>query len=201
MPRNGYSQDMFSSENKMQRFSGFTGRLLEESIFNGFLDHLLVDLEQRFGALSQLTVRLLNLLPAYIERLSDEDATAIEHHYQQNLPSKQSFYQQLRRWKELWKGVDKTIAPSTFTECLTNDRYSQSSYPNIMTILHILAVTLVTVATAERANSALKHVLTAKRAWMNQDRFNALVLLYIHRDVDLDFELVIDEYANRFLEE
>ena len=33
---------------------------------------------------------------------------------------------------------------------------------------------------------------------MTQNRFNALILLYVHKDVDLDYELVIDEYANRF---
>ena len=67
-----------------------------------------------------------------------------------------------------------------------------------MTVLHILAVTPVTVATTERPNSALKHILTPKRSGMTQNRFNALILLYVHKDVDLDYELIIDEYANRF---
>ena len=69
-----------------------------------------------------------------------------------------------------------------------------------MTVFHILAVPPVTVATTERANSALKHILTPTRSGMtrSQNRSSALILFYVHKDVDLDYELVIDEYANRF---
>lgn len=58
--------------------------------------------------------------------------------------------------------------PSILYDTFRSQNYSHKSYPNIMTVLHILAVTPVTVATTERANSALKHILTPKRSGMTE---------------------------------
>ena len=33
---------------------------------------------------------------------------------------------------------------------------------------------------------------------MSEDRFNALILLYVHRDIKLNFDEVIDMYARKF---
>ena len=55
----------------------------------------------------------------------------------------------------------------------------------------------VTSATVERANSALKHVKSAKRATMGEDRLNALVLLFIHKDIELDYDSIIDKYYRK----
>ena len=33
---------------------------------------------------------------------------------------------------------------------------------------------------------------------MGQDRLNALLLLYVHKDIVLDYEAVIDLYASRY---
>ena len=32
---------------------------------------------------------------------------------------------------------------------------------------------------------------------MSEDRFNALVLLFVHKDIELDIDAVIDMYARR----
>ena len=55
----------------------------------------------------------------------------------------------------------------------------------------------VTSAGVERANSALKFVKTVHRHTMSQDRFNALVLLFVHRDIALDYNKIINMFANR----
>ena len=66
-----------------------------------------------------------------------------------------------------------------------------------MTILLNLSITPVTVASTERANSALKFI-KSDRSTMGQDRLNALLLLYVHKDIVLDYEAVIDLYASRY---
>ena len=33
---------------------------------------------------------------------------------------------------------------------------------------------------------------------MGEERLNALLLLYIHRDISLDFDKIIDMYASRY---
>ena len=73
--------------------------------------------------------------------------------------------QELHRWKALWNG--QPDIPTTLAETLQSSQFSTTSYPNISTILHILSITPVTVASTERANSALKHT---KRSMMGPDR-------------------------------
>ena len=70
------------------------------------------------------------------------------------------------------------------------------SYPNVATILHILSITPVTTASTERANSALKFVKSDRRSTMSQDRLNSLILLYVHKDLRLNYA-VVDLYASR----
>ena len=65
-------------------------------------------------------------------------------------------------------------------------------FSNTKTILSILMVIPVTSATVERANSALKSVKTQLRSNMVEDSFNSLIFLYIHRDIFLDYDKIID---------
>ena len=55
----------------------------------------------------------------------------------------------------------------------------------------------VTSATVERSNSSLRFVKSCFRSTMREDRLNALSLLFIHKDVALDYDAIIDDYAKR----
>lgn len=59
----------------------------------------------------------------------------------------------------------------------------------------------VTSATVERGNSALAHIKTKHRSTMGQERFNALLLLFVHRDITVEPEeiLKIFQASNRRL--
>ena len=56
----------------------------------------------------------------------------------------------------------------------------ENIFLTISTILGILMVTPPRSATAERVNFALRSVKTQFHSAMIEDRFNSLVLLYIH---------------------
>ena len=61
--------------------------------------------------------------------------------------------------------------------------------------MRITLLAPVSSATVERANSALKFVKSDRRASTAEDRLNALLLLFVHRDIAVDInELVIDIY-------
>ena len=62
-------------------------------------------------------------------------------------------------------------------------------------ILSFIISTLVTSSSVESANSAIRYVKNDFRSTMSEDRFNALLLLYIHRDIRLDYKKIIDMYA------
>ena len=59
-------------------------------------------------------------------------------------------------------------------------------FPNIYKVMSVLLTASATSALVERANITLRFIKTDYRSTISEDRFNALVLLYLHRDVKLD---------------
>ena len=70
-------------------------------------------------------------------------------------------------------------------------------FPNIYVVLSIACIIPVTTATVERSNSALKYVKTALRSTMGQERLNSLLLLFIHKNISLDYEAIINSFASK----
>ena len=54
-----------------------------------------------------------------------------------------------------------------------------------------------TAATAERAHSLLKFVKNDLRSTMSEDHMNALMLLYIHKDLSLNYDQIIDDFVRK----
>ena len=61
-------------------------------------------------------------------------------------------------------------------------------FRNIVRIFSIILTTPATSASVERANSALRYVKTDFRSTMLEGRLNALLLLYLHSDIKLDYK-------------
>ena len=72
-----------------------------------------------------------------------------------------------------------------------------SLYPNIYTVISLVLVTPVTSATVERRNSSLRLIKNAYRSTMTEERLNALLMLFVHKDIPLNYEEVVNEYARR----
>ena len=53
-------------------------------------------------------------------------------------------------------------------------------------------------STTERANSALKFIKSDRRSTMGQDLLNSLLLLYVHKDIQLNYDAVVDLYASHY---
>ena len=64
-------------------------------------------------------------------------------------------------------------------------------------MLHVLLPLPVTSAEVERAHSAFKLIKTNLRSTMDEELLNALLLLYYHKDIDIDHDKIIDMYARR----
>ena len=71
------------------------------------------------------------------------------------------------------------------------------SYPSLAFLIRILATLPVTTATNERSFSALKYLRTYLRNTTKEVRLNGLALLYVHRDISLDFEHYIAEFSRK----
>ena len=85
--------------------------------------------------------------------------------------------------------------PATLQETLKACK--SSVYHNTHTILRLLLIAPVTSATVERSNSSLRFVKNVYRSTMREERLNALLLLFIHKDIALDYAAIIDDYAKR----
>ena len=87
---------------------------------------------------------------------------------------------------------------NTLSNIGTFNAKKHQMFPNIVRILSIILTTPATSDSVERANSALRYVKTDFRSTMSEDRFNALLLLYVHSDIKLDYKKIIDMYAMRY---
>ena len=85
--------------------------------------------------------------------------------------------------------------PSTLQDTLK--ACNESLFPNVHTILRLLSITPVTSATVERSNSSLRFVKNVYRSTMAEDRLNALLLLFIHKDISLDYSAIVNIFASR----
>ena len=62
----------------------------------------------------------------------------------------------------------------------------QKLFPNNFLCLYLLMVVPVSTAATERSHSRLQIVKTKLQSSMGQQRLNALMLLYIHKDIPVD---------------
>ena len=95
-------------------------------------------------------------------------------------------------WTERWK-LFSTPLPDNI--CETLQQANDKLYPNICSLLKLLLVIPVTTASVERGNSSLKYVKSELRTTMTQDRLNALILLFIHKDIPLDYDVIVNAFA------
>ena len=61
--------------------------------------------------------------------------------------------------------------------------------------LRPLMIAPTTSATVEHSSSSLRLVKIGFRSTMREDHLNALLLLFVHKDIALDYDVVIDDDA------
>ena len=71
------------------------------------------------------------------------------------------------------------------------------SYPSLAVLIQVLATLPVITATNKRSFSALTYLKTYLRNTTKDVRLNGLLLMYVHRNISLDFEQVIAESSRK----
>ncbi|XP_068680734.1 52 kDa repressor of the inhibitor of the protein kinase-like [Montipora foliosa] len=163
------------------------------TIFLPFLDNLQQQMNTRFNALSEAALLGLLLIPSNLQKLDKCSQEKLIQHYSPDLPSPSSTSQELELWKRFW--TNSAEKPATLQETLK--ACTSSVYPNTHTILRLLLIAPVTSATVERSNSSLRFVKNVYRSTMREESLNALLLLFIHKDIALDYAAIVDGYAKR----
>lgn len=167
------------------------------------LDHLLQEMKTRFATHQMIVLNGLCLVPAVLVQLPladlKEKLNSLVELYKTDLPSPGSIFSEFHAWQVKWKKQldmnGPTSLPKTPAEALK--KASSLLFPNVRTILTILCVLPVTSCTCERSHSSLKTIKTRLRSTMGNARLTGLALMYIHRDVKISPEEIIDEFAKR----
>lgn len=130
---------------------------------------------------------------------NDDDATnaavdAFEQYSDLLDCDKASFKSEFGRWQHACRSTTKssTSIQQTLTQCDT------TLYPLIHTLFRIFGTIPVTTCTAERSFSQLRLLKTHHRSTMLEERLNGLAMLAVHKDVKLDYDAVLDEYARKY---
>ena len=163
------------------------------TVFILFLDCLVKQLNDRFQRRTKDSIKDMYF---FLSNFSNDVYDKVEHikrYYSNDLPNEDVLIQEIKLWKQFWK-KDKTEEPKTLSTTLKHltQKNIYEMFPNILRILNIILTTPAMNASVERANSALRFVKPDSQSTVSEDRFNASLLLYVHRDIKLDYKNIID---------
>jgi hypothetical protein len=125
----------------------------------------------------------------------ENDITDLVKKYSQLLPSFSPLVviAEFKLWSTSLQNVPKI--PSNLSELLNN--CNESDYPNVYKLLKIVVTLPITTATAERSFSTMRRLKTYLRNTMAENRLNELAQLNIHRTIEVNPEVVLDELAKK----
>ncbi|XP_065650483.1 52 kDa repressor of the inhibitor of the protein kinase-like [Hydra vulgaris] len=101
---------------------------------------------------------------------------------------------ELNMWEDYWRSFKNSL-PTTLTKLLP--LIDRITFPNIFTLIQILATIPVTTCTCERSISVIRRLKTYLRNTMPQNRFNSLALMHVHQDISIDANEMIDCFSRK----
>jgi hypothetical protein len=113
---------------------------------------MIQQLNIRFGKQAISVVRALSLIPRHIDQTQDDTVNEVFNYYKDDLPSPESFRQELRIWKAFWN--NKPDKPDNITLTITDPRTCSTIVPNhylrgyyyAVSVVHIVVCMLISVS-------------------------------------------------------
>ena len=165
-----------------------------------FLDHALNQLETRFPPEAYTCYSGFSIVPTVMlanQSTWKNSVTLFCQHYSSDIPNVIGLPAELTLWQRRWEdkveevGIDKL--PDRVSKTLIS--VDPVSFPNIFTVLKILATIPVTSCSCERSISSLRLLKNYLRNTTGQERLNGLTLMHAHKAISLDYEKIIDLFA------
>ena len=103
----------------------------------------------------------------------------------------------MKLWKRYWANENEKPRPLSQTISIIREKQIGKMLPNIMRVFEVLLVIPATSAGVERSILALRYIKKLYRNSMSESRFNALILMYVHRYIELDYDKIIDFFATK----
>ena len=169
------------------------------SIFIPYFDCFLPEFNSRFTTLASQAVLALNIIPAHVEHPTIQTISSIYDRFDTDLDStKTSFEQEATVSKAHWTWSKEK--PITIKEKLHHPSSCIQMFPSAIKVLQLFLLTSISSASVKRSNSSLLFVKTIMRSSIGEDRFNALILLYEQKNIELNIEEIINTSAKNTLE-
>jgi hypothetical protein len=175
----------------------------KKSITIPMADHLNFELASRFDESSTNVYNGLYIIPAKLVSYSSNSNSGgtcwkdkfslFASMFSDDLPNPIALDGELYLWESFWKSNDKGSLPDNVSATLKAINFP--GFENIKVLLRILGTIPVTSCECERSFSALRRLKDYTRSTMAAACLNGLALLYIHQDLELDVEKVIDMIA------
>jgi hypothetical protein len=175
---------------------GLVKDYMEKQIFRPYVEALITGIKDRFGQRQQVAFHLQLLLPSRSNELSMEKIGSAIKQYQKFLPSFSDVESEILRWKMRWSGGQEL--PQDITETLSQ-RLTLISYPNLLSLLQVLASLPVSTSTPERSFSTLKRIFTDERSSMTAKRVSELAICASYKEElgKMEMTTAVDKFAQK----
>ncbi|XP_050516687.1 52 kDa repressor of the inhibitor of the protein kinase-like [Diabrotica virgifera virgifera] len=164
------------------------------NLYIPFIDHILVELKDRFSEHHKFISHLQLLIPekCVIAKAKLETFKQICELYDKHFCS---FSAEFHVWQNKWinANCNNDNLPRTAIEAFLNA--DGSFFPNIKDLLQILATLPCSTATPERTFSTLRRLKSWLRNSTLNERLNGLALMSVHRDIRISSENVIERFC------
>ena len=148
-----------------------------------FIDHVTVDLTERFTKHRTLILALEKLLPSEVVNVQLDEVLPCVEFYRKILPPIENFAAKLKNWQSKWRVVSSATADRPKSAMDTLDKCTKDFYPIMNIIIAILATLPVSTATPERTFSTLRRLKTYLRNSTTESRLVGLSLITVHREI------------------
>ena len=172
------------------------------NLTENFLAHLITSLNEKFDESTWITYEGFSIIPNILVNLVQNNLPwknklkNFIDFYKADLPNIEGLDAELDMWETWWvkesRELTQTLPKRIFDTLLSSD---EDFYPNINTILNILAVVPAITCTCERSISALRRLKTWLRSTMTNERLSGLALMHVYRHMKFDVEAIIDNFA------
>lgn len=171
-----------------------TEEYYRRATFIPYMDDLRASLERRFASHRSVLSSLQFVLPKHASKGNFESVQPAFQFYIQDMQTAHipALRGEWEMWKKKWEATAAEEMPRYATDAL--QKCDGSLFPNVYTLLKLLATLPVTTATAERSFSTLKRVKTYLRNRTAEERLNGLALMSIHRA-----PVSVDEIISTFM--
>ena len=158
-----------------------------------FLDHIILQLGERFDAVTVQASRLLALGPSVMNenQMKSQELQGVVDMYRDDLSSPQLFPAEFRRW--IIKYAEEEELPGSCVTALK--QCYEDEFPNIFPLLKILSTLPVTSCECERSFIAMRRLNTYMRCTMSENRLTSLAPMHIHYKMQIDLEEVVELFA------